>query len=89
MIPVNATTAAALTQSLNNARRDNAGFERVHTLATVVENEGETHRKREERVKVVSKTDEMQAKQRHEDQMPRNEEHPDEQKKGGLTDIYV
>lgn len=89
MIPVNATASMALTQSLNNARRDNAGFERVSTLATVVENEAEANRKREEAVKFVAKMEEAQAKPRDEDHVPRNEEHPDEQKKGGLTDIYV
>ena len=87
-IPVNATTNSALQQSLNNARRDNVAYERA-AATTVVENEGEVHKKRAERAKVISETKEAQAKERHEDQMPRSEEHADEQKKGGLTDIYA
>ena len=89
MIPITSATAAEVLQNLNNARRDNVAFERA-AATTVVENEGEVHKKRAERTKVISETKETQSKERLEDQMPKESEDQGQiQKRGGLTDIYA
>ena len=88
MIPVNAIGTAAAAQQQLNTRKDNVAFERV--VSTVMENEAEVMKKRAERTKVVLAAKEAQAKERHEERAPRaSEDQGEDQKRGGLTDIYA